>query len=254
MQKPLAGRVALVTGASSGIGEGIALSLAEAGVKVAVSARRAERLEGLVQKITAAGSEGLVLAGDITNDDFARDVVAQTVKKFGRLDILVNSAGVMEFGNVENADMAAWRRLMELNLFATVATCSAALPIMRAQGGGDIFNISSTGGRRSTGGPYSSSKFALTSMNDGMRAEASPYGVRVCIIEPGATRSEVAENVSNPKMRETLRKHVTRDTAMEPEDIGAVVVLACSLPPEVNISQVMIRPTNDINPLYINLP
>src|ERR1700741_234453 len=160
MAGALAGRVALITGASSGIGEAAAIALAEAGAAVAVSARRAERLQDLVRRIEAAGGKALALPGDVADEAIATRVVEETVARLGKLDILVNSAGVIQAGGVENADTAEWRRVIDINLMATLYTCKAAIGPMRAQGSGDIVNISSTAGRRVAGvfGPYSTSK------------------------------------------------------------------------------------------------
>jgi NADP-dependent 3-hydroxy acid dehydrogenase YdfG len=248
MSATLSGRVALITGASSGIGEGTAMALAAAGATVVVSARRADRLKALVQSIETAGGTAIALPGDIAEEAVARSVVAATLKRFGRIDILVNSAGIIQPGRVENADTAQWRRVMDVNLFATLYTCSAVIESMRAQGGGDIINISSTAGRRVASGaygPYSSSKFALTAMNEGLRQEVGAYGIRVCIIEPGATTTEVSEGITDPNHRQFMRDHVNKDGAMKPEDIAAAILLVVSLPRRANVAEILIRPTID---------
>jgi NADP-dependent 3-hydroxy acid dehydrogenase YdfG len=251
MAGPLAGRVALITGASSGIGEGAALALAQAGAAVALSARRADRLEALAQRIAAAGGQAIVLPGDVADESVATRAVEETAERLGRLDILVNSAGVVAPGGVENADTAYWRQVIEVNLLATLYTCKAAIPLMKAQGAGDIINISSTAGRRAAGafGPYSASKFGLTAMTEGLRQEVGGYGIRVCILEPGATTTEVAESIREPKVRDAMRQHVSKDGAMKPEDIGATIAFICALPPRANVSEILIRPTIDVVPM-----
>jgi NADP-dependent 3-hydroxy acid dehydrogenase YdfG len=248
MTTALNGRVALVTGASSGIGAGAALALAEAGAGVAVSARRADRLERLVKQIEERGGRALALPGDAADEAFARRIVADTLQHFGRLDILVNSAGIIQAGGVENANLDEWRRVLEVNLLATLYTCSAAITPMRQQGGGDIINISSIAGRRVAGafGPYSTSKFGLNAMTEGMRQEVGRHGIRVCIIEPGATTTEVFENVSNPNVRDSMRQHVSKEGAMKAEDVAAAIVFIASLPPRANVSELLIRPTIDV--------
>jgi NADP-dependent 3-hydroxy acid dehydrogenase YdfG len=247
MAGTLSGRVALITGASSGIGEGAAIALAAAGAHVAVSARRADRLENLVQRIVGAGGKAIALPGDVAREPIALQVVADTIARLGRLDILVNSAGVIQAGGVEKADTAEWRRVMDINLMATLYTCSAAIPHMRARGSGDIINISSTAGRRAAAifGPYSASKFALTAMTEGMRQEVGGYGIRVCIVEPGATTTEVSEGLTDPKFREAIRQHVSKPGAMKPEDVADAIVFVVSLPPRANVSELLIRPTID---------
>lgn len=247
MLESLQGKIALVTGASSGIGEGIALGLAKAGATVALSARRKDRLDALVVKIEAEGGKALALPGDMTVEAEARQTVEDTVARLGRIDILVNSAGVMQAGGIENCDTAEYRRVMDINLFGTLYTCVAAVPHMLEQGGGDIITISSLAGRK--GGPmtsaYSASKHAVNFMTDGMRQELGDRNIRVTTLMPGATESEVADNISNPQWREAIDKHVHKDGAVQPEDMGETVAFICSLPRRVNISEICVRPTID---------
>jgi NADP-dependent 3-hydroxy acid dehydrogenase YdfG len=252
MSGALAGKAALVTGASSGIGEAAAVALAAEGARVAVCARRSERLQELVGRIAAADGEAVALAGDITDESFATAVVEDTVSRLGRLDILVNSAGVIQAGRVEDADTAAWRRVIDVNLMAILYTCKAAIPLMKAQGGGDIINISSTSGRRMpnpTFGPYATSKFGLTALTEGLRQEVGGHGIRVCIVEPGATTTEVAEAISDRNIRDAIRQHVSKEGAMKAQDIASAIVFVVTLPPRANVSQILIRPTIDIAPM-----
>jgi NADP-dependent 3-hydroxy acid dehydrogenase YdfG len=246
----LAGKIALVTGASSGIGAAAATALAAAGATVAMVARRADRLDALVREIEDAGGKALALPGDVADEKVAQRVVAETLQRFGRLDILVNSAGIIDSGGVENADTARWRRVLDINLLASMYTSRAVIGPMRAQGGGDIINISSTAGRRAASlfVAYSASKFGLTAMTEAMRQEVGRYGIRVCIIEPGATTTEVSEGVVDPAYREMIQKHVTKEGSMLPEDVAAAIVFAVSLPPRANVSQLLIRPTTDVAP------
>jgi NADP-dependent 3-hydroxy acid dehydrogenase YdfG len=247
----LEGKAALITGASSGIGEATAIALANEGAAVAVSARRKDRLDGLVKQIAESGGRAIALVGDVADETAAKGFVADTVAGFGRLDILVNSAGLIQHGGVENANTAQWRRLMDVNLMGTLYTCSAAIKPMRAQGGGDIINISSISGRRATKdfNPYATSKFALNAMSEGLRQEVGGDGIRVCVIEPGATTSEVAEGITDPQVREAMRKHVTKQGAMRSEDIAAAVIFVATLPPRVNVSELLLRPTIDTLPM-----
>lgn len=247
MSGTLAGKVALVTGASSGIGEAAALALADAGAAVAVSARRKDRLEALASRIEAAGGKAISLPGDVSVEARATQAVEDAVAWLGRLDILVNSAGITQFGGLEALPLDEWRKVIEINLMGTIYCCKAALAPMKAQRSGDIINISSTSGRRAAGmfGAYSTSKFGLTGFSEGLRQELGGAGIRVCIIEPGATTSEVAENIIDPAAREAMRRHVTKEGAMAASDIGDAVVFVCSLPPRANVSQMLIRPTID---------
>jgi NADP-dependent 3-hydroxy acid dehydrogenase YdfG len=245
---PLAGRVALVCGASSGIGQATAIALGAAGATVVAVARRAGRLKTTIEEIESAGGQGIALAGDVSEEQFATSVVAETVKHFGRLDILVNSAGVMQAANVEHADTAQWRRVIEVNFLAALYTCHAALRPMRAQGSGYIINIGSLACRTTTPvyNSYSASKFALNAMTDGLRQEVGPHGIRVCMIAPGPTRTEVAENIIDKDHREAIRAYINQEGALQPQDIAATIVFMAGLPPRVNISEVWIRATTDI--------
>ncbi|QDK33974.1 SDR family oxidoreductase [Sphingomonas sp. IC081] len=247
MSGQLAGKVALVTGASSGIGAAAALCLAEAGARVVVCARRTARLAGLVAQIEAAGGAALAIPGDMTLEDDARGAVEKTVAAFGRIDILINSAGIMEAGGIENCDTAIYRRVIDINLMGTVYASAAAVPHMLAQGGGDIITISSLAGRK--GGPmtsaYSASKHAVNMMTDGMRQELGGRNIRVTTLMPGATETEVADSISDPQWRSAIKAHVSKDGAVQPRDIGEAVVFILAMPRRTNISEIAIRPTID---------
>ena len=251
MAGALAGKVALVTGASSGIGEAAAVAIAGLGASVAVSARRTDRLEALVQRIEASGGVALALPGDATDEAVATGLVENTIGGLGRLDILVNSAGVIQEGYVAGANLDEWRRTIEINLMASLYTCRAALAPMLKQGSGDIVNISSTAGRRATAlfGPYSTSKFGLTAMTEGLRQEAGGKGVRVCLLEPGATNTELWSGISGAELRESVKQLAQSDRSMAPEDVAAAIAFVLTLPPNVNVSELLIRPTTDVAPL-----
>lgn len=247
MSGSLEGKVALVTGASSGIGEAAAMALAEAGAVVVLSARRADRLDALAERIKGAGGSALALPGDVSVEAEAAAAVNETVRLLGRIDILVNSAGVIQAGGVESLPTEEWRRVIDVNLMGTLYTCKAAIGPMKAQGSGDIINISSTAGRRAAGifGPYSTSKFGLTGLTEGLRQEVGGAGIRVSIVEPGATATEVADGIADPAMRAAMTEHVSKDGAMQPSDIASAIVFIASLPPRANVSQILIRPTMD---------
>lgn len=247
MTGTLSGRTALVTGASSGIGRSTAVALAAAGARVALVARRADRLQDAAARIEAEGGQSLTRVADVTVEEEATRAVEDTVSHFGGLDILVNAAGMTQVGKVENGNVADWRYVFDLNFWAGFYTARAAIPALKA-GGGDIVNVSSTAGRRAVGatfGPYAASKFALTAFNESLRAEVTLDGIRVSIIEPGATATEIHEHIKDERVRESTRQHIEKDGAMQPEDVAAAIVFVVSLPPRVNVSQLMIRPSVD---------
>jgi NADP-dependent 3-hydroxy acid dehydrogenase YdfG len=247
----LNGKVALVTGASSGIGEAAALALAADGALVAVSGRREDRLASLVARIEAAGGKGLALPGDVSIEADATASVTDTVAAFGRLDILINSAGVNEAGGIEALTSEQWQRVIDINLMGTIHVCRAAFPIMKAQGSGDIINISSTAGRRSGWrfASYSTSKFGLTGFTEALRQEGGQVGIRVSIVEPGATATEIASSISDPQWREAIQQHTHKDGAMAPSDIVDGIMLAVHLPRRANVTRILIQPTIDTEPM-----
>ena len=251
-QGVLAGRAALVTGASSGIGRSTARAFAAAGARVALVARRAERLKETADEIEAAGGEAIGLPAAVTDEHEAEKAVRDAVGHFGGLDILVNAAGMTQVGQVENASLADWRAVHDVNFWAALYTSRAAIPALKERGGGDIVNISSTAGRRpvgSTFGPYSSSKHALNAFSESLRCEVGLAGIRVSVIEPGATATEIHEAIKDDQVKESMRKHLTKDGAMQPEDVAAAIMFVVSLPPRVNVSEILIRPTIDVRPV-----
>ena len=251
MSGRLAGKVALVTGASSGIGHEAALALAREGAKVAVAARRKERLEDLTRQITALGSSGLAIAGDISKEAEARHFVTATLAHFGRLDILINSAGVNEVGGIETLPLEKWRHVIDINLLGTIYTSKAAFPHMKQQGAGDIINISSTAGRRSGRrfASYSTSKFGLTGFTEALRQECGAAGIRVAIVEPGATATEIANSISDIATREEIHQHTHKSGAMETSDIVEAILLILTLPRRANVTRILIQPTIDGAPM-----
>ena len=183
----------------------------------------------------------------MTEEHDATRAVEDAVGHFGGLDILVNAAGMTQVGKVENADLADWRYVFELNFWAGLYTSRAAIPALKA-GGGDIVNISSTAGRRAVGatfGPYAASKFALTAFNESLRAEVTLAG------HPGLHHRAWRDRHRDPRAHQgregpgVHQEHVEKDGAMQPEDVAAAIVFVVSLPPRVNVSQLVIRPSVD---------
>jgi NADP-dependent 3-hydroxy acid dehydrogenase YdfG len=192
MTKKLAGKVAFVTGASSGIGEATAVALAEEGARVAVLARRSDRLEQIVKRIKDTRGEAAPLVADVTNEAQLRAAIRRAKEALGRIDILVNNAGVMLLGNIEGADTREWRQMLDINVLAIMLACHEILPIMKAQGGGHIVNISSVAGRQVKAGysGYNASKWALGAFSESLRQEVTRQQIRVTVIEPGMVATE----------------------------------------------------------------
>jgi NADP-dependent 3-hydroxy acid dehydrogenase YdfG len=244
----LEGKVALVTGASSGIGEATALALAAEGVRVAVAARRTGRLEALVKRIANSGEEAMEIVTDVGDDAQAHEMVVKTLEKWGRVDILVNSAGVMFPGTVIGADTEEWRRMVNTNLLGLMYATHAVLPVMKAQGRGHIVNISSTGGR-TTGANfavYCATKWGVGAFSEALRQEVCKDNIRVTVIEPGPTATELSERIANPEAKEKVKAWLQSITPLESEDVAASVVYAVTQPERVNVNEILMRPTNSV--------
>ena len=247
MTGQITGKVALVTGGGTGIGEAAALALAALGAKVVVTGRRQARLDEVVAAVVAAGGEALAVAGDVSAEADAFGAVGQAVAHFGRLDIVINSAGVNEAGGIQSLDLAGWRKVIDINLWGTIYTCKAAVPHLKAAGGGDIINISSTAGRRAAGlfASYATSKHGVNGFTESIRQELGGDNIRVCVIEPGATETEIADSITDPQWSAAIKQHVTKDGAMAASDIADAIIFILTLPRRANVSQILIRPTID---------
>ncbi len=248
--RELNGKVALVTGASSGIGNAVARALAAEGAKVAVAGRRRDRLDQLVDNIAASGSSGLALTGDVSVPEDAARFVAETVSHFGRIDILINSAGINEAGGIA-LPLETWHHVLNVNLLGTIYTSKAAFPHMKAQGTGDIINISSTAGRRAAYrfASYSTSKFGLTGFTEALRQEGGSVGIRVAIVEPGAAETEIANSISDPVVSREIHEHTHKDGAMQATDVAVAILLIVKLPRRANVTRILIQPTIDVAPM-----
>jgi NADP-dependent 3-hydroxy acid dehydrogenase YdfG len=244
-EAPLENRIALLTGASSGIGAATAELLAREGVVVAAVARRADRLAALVKRIEAAGGRAAAFAADVSEQSGADAVAQQVLTRYGRIDILVNSAGIMRPGDTESSDPAHWREQFDINVLSAMYLSRAVLPGMRQRRDGHIVIVSSTAGRLVGAGNvgYTASKHAVNAFADGMRQEVAPLGIRVTIIEPGATTTEVALSIPDPEARARLNLHVTKEGSMRAEDVGAAIVYAVKQPPYVNVREIWLAPT-----------
>ncbi|HEX3736951.1 MAG TPA: SDR family NAD(P)-dependent oxidoreductase [Solirubrobacterales bacterium] len=244
MAAPLAGRVVAITGASSGIGEATALALAEAGAKVALAARRADRLEEIVARIEAAGGEAMAIPTDVADEAQANAFVGTAAERFGRLDALVNNAGVMQLGPIEGAPTKEWRRMVDVNVFGVLYCTHAVLPIMREAGGGHIVNVSSVGGKvvGTWSGVYSLTKFGLGAFTEALRRESIAAGIRVTLVVPGSTATELRSHTREEVLAETVQAFAGV-TPLDPADIAAAIVAALALPPNVSISEIVVRPS-----------
>src|SRR4051794_751075 len=237
MANPLEGKVAAITGASSGIGEATAEALASAGAAVAIGARREDRLESLASRISDGGGKALPIAVDVADEESARSFVERTHSELGGLDILVNNAGVMLLGPVEGAPTDQWRTMVNVNLLGLLYCTHAALPLMREAGSGHIVNISSVAGRSANAGSavYNLTKFGVGAFSEALRQEVSPAGIRTTIIEPGFVDTELQGHNENPVVRDTIEKmRQSLPEGLQAEDIAAGILYAVTQPQRVD--------------------
>jgi NADP-dependent 3-hydroxy acid dehydrogenase YdfG len=242
--------VAIVTGASSGIGEATALALAAEGATVAVVARRADRLEDLAARITAAGPEPIVIAADLTDATQAPRVIDEVVDKAGRLDILINNAGVMLLGPISQAPVDEWEQMIDINIRGLLHCAHAALPHLLAaaeQGPrnvADMVNISSVAGRvaRNGSGVYNLTKHGVGAFSDSLRQEVTRRHVRIGLVEPGAVSTELAGH-NRPEILETIGKRFANMERMEATDIADAILYMVTRPRHVAINEILVRPT-----------
>jgi NADP-dependent 3-hydroxy acid dehydrogenase YdfG len=250
MPDRLDGTVALITGASSGIGEATALALAEQGAAVALAARRADRLEAVADKIRESGGSVLTLAADIADEQQARQAVERTVAELGRLDTLVNNAGVMLLGPVVDAPLEEWQRMVGVNVLGLLYCTHAALPhLLRAAEDGprrvaDLVNISSVAGRRATRGSavYNATKHAVGAFSEALRQEVTGRRVRVSLVEPGAVETELASH-NRPEVQEEMKQRFGGIEWLQAGDIADAIGYIVTRPRRVAVNEILVRPT-----------
>jgi NADP-dependent 3-hydroxy acid dehydrogenase YdfG len=242
--RPLDGKVALVTGASSGIGQATAVALASAGARVVIAARRADRLAALADRIAAAGGETLVVQVDLEGEGEIDRLVATAAGRWGGLDVLVNNAGVMLLAPVIEATAADLRRMVELNLLALMQTTTAALPHLKASAG-HIVNIASVAGRvaNPNASAYAATKFGVVGYSEALRREVYVDRVRVTVVEPGLVHTELSDHITNAGAKAGLEKRLASEEPLEAEDVANAILYAVTQPPRVAINEILIRPT-----------
>src|SRR2546423_1180422 len=237
----LEGKVAVVSGASSGIGEATALALAGEGAAVAVGAGREARLSSLADRMGSDGGRALALPVDVADEDSARSFVTEAHSQLGGLDILVNNAGVMLLGPVEGAPTDQWRTMVNVNLLGLLYCTHAALPLMREAGRGHIVNISSVAGRTANAGSavYNLTKFGVGAFSEALRQEVSGAGIRTTIIEPGFVDTELQGHNEGPVLDAIEKMRESMPEVLVAEDIAAGILYAVSQPQRVDVNEVL---------------
>ena len=241
----LKNKVAIITGASSGIGYATSLTLSKAGIRVAVGARRTERLQELEKQIIKNNGEILVQKTDVTRKSDCDSLVNTIVEKWGKVDILINNAGLMPLSYFKNGKVEEWEQMIDVNIKGVLYCTSAVVPYMLEKKSGHIINISSVAGRIvfAGGSVYCATKHAIAALSEGLRKELSPtYNIRVTCIEPGAVETELLESITDKSMTGFIQATKNMET-LRSEDIANAILYAVRAPGHVNVNEILIRPT-----------
>ena len=244
MSNNIDGKVVVITGASSGLGEATARHLSAQGATVVLGARRVERLQTLVDELKADGAKALAVATDVTRHDQVKRLVDSAVETYGRIDVMLNNAGLMPHSPLERLKVEDWEQMIDVNLKGVLYGIAAALPYMKEQKSGHVINVSSVAGHkvRAGGVVYAATKHAVRVISEGLRMEVKPYNIRTTVISPGAVATELVDRITEPDIREGVRK-MTDEMALPAETFARLVAFAMSQPEEVDINEILFRPT-----------
>ena len=244
MSSNIEGKVVVITGASSGIGEATARHLADQGAKVVLGARRLDRLETLVKDIEARGGAARALATDVTSRGDVQALVDAAVEQFGRVDVLINNAGIMPLSPLANLAVDEWDRMIDVNVKGVLYGIAAALPHMIRQKSGHIINTSSVAGHLifPASAVYSGTKFAVRAISEGLRQETKGHNIRTTILSPGAVKTELLDHISDPDVQEANRTYVGA-VGIPADSYARMAAFAISQPDEVDVNEILFRPT-----------
>jgi NADP-dependent 3-hydroxy acid dehydrogenase YdfG len=243
MGNNIEGKVIVITGASSGLGEATARMLCAQGAIVVLGARRVDRIETLAKELVAAGGRALALATDVTRAAEVQRLVDAAVEKFGRIDVLVNNAGLMPSSPLERRKIEDWDRMIDVNIKGVLYGIAAALPHMQARKAGHIVNVSSVAGHKVRAGTavYSATKHAVRVLTEGLRQEVKPWGIRTTIISPGAVATELPDSITEADVQAGVKAFY--EIAIPADSFARAVVYALSQPDDVDINEILFRPT-----------
>jgi len=244
MGNNIEGKVVVITGASSGLGEATARRLSEEGATVVLGARRLDRLKTLVSEITGKGGKALAKATDVTQVAEVKALVDAAVKTYGRIDVIINNAGLMPQSPLERLKIDDWDRMIDVNIKGVLYGIAAALPYMKEQKSGHFINVSSVAGHkvRRGGVVYAATKHAVRVISEGLRQEVKPYNIRTTVISPGAVATELPNSMTEPDLAEGMQKFY-EETAIPADSFARAVVFAMSQPEDVDVNEILFRPT-----------
>ena len=237
------GKVVVITGASSGLGESTARHLSDLGATVVLGARRVDRIDALARELTANGQPALAVQTDVTDRTQVQRLVDAAIAKFGRIDVMVNNAGLMPHSPLERLKVDDWDRMIDVNLKGVLYGIAAALPAMQAQKSGHIINVSSVAGHkvRPGGAVYSATKHAVRALSEGLRQEVKPYNIRTTVISPGAVDTELPNSITEPDVAANMRK--IYEVAVPADAFARAVAYAMGQPDDIDINEILFRPT-----------
>ncbi len=244
MTNNIEGKVVVITGASSGLGEATARHLSAQGAAVALGARRVERIDALANELNDDGGKAIAISTDVTQYDQVKRLVDSAVEAFGRIDVMINNAGLMPQSPIGRLKIDDWNRMIDVNIKGVLYGIAAALPYMKEQKSGHIINVSSVAGHkvRPATAVYGATKHAVRALSEGLRQEVKPWNIRTTILSPGAVDTELPESVTEPDIAENVRK--LYETAIPADSFARAVAFAISQPEDVDINEIVFRPTS----------
>jgi NADP-dependent 3-hydroxy acid dehydrogenase YdfG len=243
MSDNIEGKVVVITGASSGLGEATARLLSAQGASVVLGARRQDRIKSLADELAAQGGKALAVTTDVTHRDQVKKLVDTAVQTCGRIDVMINNAGLMPQSPLERLKVDDWDRMIDVNIKGVLYGIAAALPYMKQQKAGHIINVSSVAGHkiRAGGAVYSATKHAVRVISEGLRQEVKPYNIRTTVISPGAVDTELPNSITEPDIAENIRR--VYQFAIPAESFARAVAFAMAQPEDVDVNEILYRPT-----------
>src|SRR5512132_1355207 len=244
MRNNIEGKVIVITGASSGLGEASARLLSTQGASVVLGARRQDRIQSLADELTGSGGKALAVTTDVTHCEQVKRLVDAAVQTYGRIDVMINNAGLMPQSPLERLKIDEWNRMIDVNIKGVLYGIAAALPYMKQRKAGHIINVSSVAGHKVGPGfaVYAATKHAVRALSEGLRQEVKPYNIRTTVISPGAVATELPDSVTDPDVAERLQKFYA-EIAIPADSFARAVVFAISQPEDVDVNEILFRPT-----------